>query len=508
MAPKRKKREEKNYYRWAVVFILFTVVIIIALDVFSILTATCPELISKWFDVEIAVALENAQERSLLSNGLSLIGLAISVWATLNIINVLDKKDVEELRNQLVRLKEEHEVLATEQNYNILRKEFENCSSDYAMKSLAAKMSNVGKEYCPQLSVVMQYYSRVYQLNQQVKRDESLESAASEGIQYIDFLLERNNEFRIQNEDVRQFLHYCKGEFLFYKAYCFEGEKRYRYSMEGLSEYEKCTELFHVKLPSFSLKEAQKYPDIKYKKCTDSIGIYLVNTMGESYSKAVQGINKWEDHNLPEVTVEELKYKALFYCAYAVKWSDSENQIYLRNLGCALEAVYGSQLYKTDMWKNTEDAYQKAMNICIASGEVPYNAFYTLLSLNHRYSNYRISLLKGNAEGNTWLEPKPEAVNNEQICYTKRALQYAELAVKTYPDKLVFEKLYALALRDACIWQIAENGSPVTIKDFYERFVEKANMLNVFYPEEKDDYLTEINNYMKQIESKLFSSVV
>ena len=501
-------RNKGQRYYWATVFILLAVVVIIALDVFSVLTTTCPELISKWFDVEIFVMLEDAQERSLLSNGLSLIGLAISVWATLNIINVLDKKDVEELSSQLVRLKEEHEVLATEQNYNTLRKEFEACSSDYVMKSLAAKMSNAGKEYCPQLSVVMQYYSRVYQLNQHVVRDGALESATNEGIRYVDFLLERNNEFRIQNEDVRQFLHYCKGEFLFYKAYCFEGEKRYRYSMEGLSEYEKCTELFHVKMPEFSLKEAQKYPDIKYKKCTDSIGIYLVNTIGESYSKAVQGINKWEKHNLPEVAVEELKYKALFYCAYAVKWSDSENQVYLRNLGCALEAVYGSKLYITDMWKNAKDAYQKAMNICISSGEVPYNVFYTLISLNHRYSNYRISLLKGHTEGNTWLVPKPEAITDEQICYTKCVLQYAELAVKKYPDKLVFEKLYALALRDACIWEIVGNGSPLTIKDFYERFVEKAKMLNVFYPEKKDIYLTEVNDYVKLIESKLYDPVM
>ena len=500
-----KKKEEKYHYRWAVVFILLAVIVIIALDVFSILVTTYPELICKWFDVETDIVSEGAQERNLLSTGLSLIGLAISVWATLNIINVLDKKDVEDLRSQLVRLKEEHETLSTEQNYNTLRKEFENCTSDYAMKSLAAKMSDVGKEYCPQLSVVMQYYSRVYQLNQQGKRDESLDSATNEGIRYIDFLLQRNNEFRIQNEDVRQFLHYCKGEFLFYKAYCFEGEKRYHCSMDSLSEYEKCTELFHVKLPRFSLKEAQKYPDIKYKKCTDSIGIYLVNTIGESYSKAVQGINKWENHKLKEEEVEELKYKTLFYCAYAVNWSDSENQIYLRNLGCALEAVYGRQLYKTDMWKNAEDAYQKAMNICISSGEVPYNVFYTLLSLNHRYSNYRISLLKGDAEGNTWLVQKPEVITNELICYTKRVLQYAELAVKTYPEKLVFEKLYALALRDACIWQIVENGLPET--DFYEKFVEKVNMLNVFFPEERDDYLTEINKYMEQIESKFFSSV-
>lgn len=488
--------KEKTRYRWAVVFILIAVVVIVALDVFCVLAVTYPDFICELLNIsrdKVHISRENA----FLSNGLSLIGLAISIWATLNIINVLDKKDVEELRNQLFLIKEEHKELTTEHNYNILRKEFENCSSDDAMRYLALQMSNAGKEYCAQLSVVMQYYSRVYQLNQHLKRDDLLISAADEGIRYVNMLLDRTNEFRIQQESVRLFLHYCKAEFLFYKAYCYTGEEKYRLSMDGLSEYEKSKALFQVKLPKFSVETAKRYPNIMYQKCSNAMGAYWVNTFGESYSKAVQGINGWKDCDLEKTLIEQLKYKAVFYCAYAVEWSGSDNQTYLRNLGCALEAAYGTESFSNGLWVGIRDIYQKAMHIAVKNSNITDKVFYTLLSYAHKQAENRIALLKGKIEDDTWLFMNTGVRCNEQVTYTKQALYYAELAEKCYPDNIVFSKFYAFSVRDLLIWEILSNGKSQPALEYKKQYDEVLVKLKNYYPshEQWDLFMRSLYEY-------------
>lgn len=494
MALKRKKTNYSSHYHWAVVVIILAVVVIVALDIFSILVAACPELIQRWFSLNTppeALPLGD----SLLATSLSIIGIAISVWATLNIINVLDKNDVVELKNQLATLREENETYIVKQHYNTLLGQFEQCSSDSAMAYIARKFQDVSDLPYAQLSIVMQFYIRVFNLHKQDNDGILLNDAADEGIRYAKELLAQDNHLLTKN--VRLFLHYCIGEFYFYKSYTSKDEKSFASAINATTQYEIAMPLFGVHLPQYTAQKMESYPNTDFGDLPNASELtrYMCNTYGECYSKALQAYNTNISMDTKGHDIDTIRKKAVFYCEYAVSLSKRNNQTYLRNLGCALEAAYKLDATEVTVVSKIATAYQDAINVCIKDKHIPHKVFYTWLSFYHKYINQRIKVFRKGQPEKEWLARIGIPQEEELSEYFKNALAYSELAHKTYPDDLVFLKFHAFVLRDLCIWEMKRNGKTELACACYEKFTQVLQTLQVLYVNNYDQFMTELTNW-------------
>lgn len=500
---KEKEKKQKSRYQKAIAAIIFAVVFVVILDVICIAAIVYIDLGN--FSCRANNTLDVAQERTLLSTGLSLIGIAISVWATLNVLNALDKKDVEELNIQVRQLENDYQQLSNKkENYeteiakikvqskNTFLYHIEQNACDYSMSYIAKKFVDMEDAPYSQLSIVMLYHSRVYQLYSQQADNKDISGIAKEGINYTKKLLESNRDF---STDVKKFLCFCLAEFHFYLAYCYRGEERYTHSIQAITEYDKAQDLFDVSLPEYNPTVVYTNPhDIKdIPGCHNySLLAYWCNTYGECYSKAVQGYNYSCSAAGEESIIDTMRKKAVFYCAYAVRLDSSKNQTYLRNLGCAIEAAYRQDAFGGKIAIDAADAYQKAMDVCIEANHIPHKVFYTWLSFYHKCTNQRIETLRDGQPEKKWLTCIEALQENELSEYFKNALAYSELAHKAYPDDLVFLKFHDFVLRDLCIWETKCNGKTELACAYYEEFTQVLQSLRVLCMKNNDDFMDEL----------------
>ena len=506
---KNKKAEGK----FITVSILFAVIIIVLIDALCIFTAC--SLLLKNPDLE---KTEAVFESSLLSSGLSIIGIAISVWAALNIINALDKKDFEALKEKYEllhneqekrrqELEEENERQKNQQqenNKNLFIGELIKNIADYSTELLVEKMGIItATSNIPFVEMIRveQLFSNVYQLHERKKNDKNLEKTASEGMRCAKELLSKLEKKADIPREILLYLSYRIGEFCFYKAYCknvVATEVKTLFE-KAINQYENSMDLFNIRIPNFDADK--EYPDIVSEESPENrkISYYMCNTIGEAYSKIIERSDSLRKAGVPEDLLALYGKKAVFYCTYAVVWSDYKIEKYLRNLGCALERVYGEQKCTGKNAVRISDIYQKAMNASVAQAKIPEKVFYTWLSFNRKYSNYIIGQIR-TRKGDQWLNTKDELVDEALIQKNSCAISYAKLAMETYRDNLVYQKFYAFTLRDACLWHIL-NEKTKEACDFFAMFAEVAEKLMVFYPQEtlKDDFVREIITYLDEI---------
>lgn len=525
IAPKKSKNDKKNGRsvgtknkksegKFITVSILLAVIIIVLIDALCIFAACSIFLTNPNLEQTEAVF-----ESSLLSSGLSIIGIAISVWAALNIINALDKKDFEALKEKYELLHNEQEKRRQEieeenerqreqqqeNNKNLFIGELIKSIADYSAELLVEKMGTItATSNIPFVEMIRveQLFSNAYQLHERKKDDKELEKTASEGMQCAEELLSKLEEQADIPREILLYLSYRIGEFCFYKAYCksvVATEVKILFE-KAINQYENSMDLFNVRIPNFDADK--EYPRIVSEESPENrkISYYMCNTIGEAYSKIIERSASLRKAGVAEDLLALYGKKAVFYCTYAVAWSDYKIEKYLRNLGCALERVYGEQKCIGENAIRISDVYQKAMNASVTQAKIPEKVFYTWLSFDHKYSNHIIAQIR-NRQGSQWLNTRDALVDEDLIQKNSCAISYAKLAMETYRDNLVYQKFYAFTLRDACLWQIILNGQTKKAYDFFTMFAEVAEELKVFYPNEtlKDDFVREIIAYVDEI---------
>lgn len=519
ITPRKSKKEKKKGSRatgannkksegkFITVAILLAVIVIVLIDALCIFTACSLFLTNP--DLE---QTEAVFESSLLSSGLSIIGIAISVWAALNIINALDKKGFEALKEKyellhneqekrVQELEEENERQKKQQqenNKNLFIAELIKSIADYSTELLVEKMGAItATSNIPFVEMIRveQLFSNVYQLHERKKDDKELEKTASEGMQCAEELLNKLEEQSDIPREISLYLSYRIGEFCFYKAYCksvVATEVKTLFE-KAINQYKNSMDLFNVRIPNFDADK--EYPRIVSEESPENrkISYYMCNTIGEAYSKIIERSASLRKAGVPEDLLALYGKKAVFYCTYAVAWSDNKIEKYLRNLGCALERLYGEQKCVGENAIRISDVYQKAMNVSVTQTKIPEKVFYTWLSFDHKYSNHIIGQMR-NRQGSQWLNTRDALIDEDLIQKNSCAISYAKLAMETYRDNLVYQKFYAFALRDACLWQIILNGQTKVAYHFFNMFAEVAEELKVFYPNETllDDFMQEI----------------
>lgn len=326
----------------------------------------------------------------LLSAALAIIGLAVSVWAGLNIVNAIERKDFESIKTEIEQqrikanlVSQEFEAIKNKQlssNKVKLLNEMYNTVRDISTEILIEKIrtiSDVENVDFLELLEVERRFSNVYYLHSsKYSYNEGLLKEANEGILLCRKILENKTLDNV----IQQYLKYRIAEFCFYSGYCCSHAEREKYFIEAITIYQSLVDFFGAQLPLY--QGNQEFSKIDYKECKSDkakISAYFCNSIGEAYSKIVEIKDRIF---ATEGTINDYGLKAIFYCAYASKWDEKET--YLRNLGCAYERYYGVTAEK---YNELYEIYEKAFNI-----EATVKSFKVVLSVADKYFNNHLNI--------------------------------------------------------------------------------------------------------------------
>lgn len=387
-------KTDKNLTRILVISTIVTILLICVVNTICVLCICCPQIINilipganvptKFMDSKV--------ESTLLSTGLSIIGIAVSVWAALNIINMLERKEYDSVKVELKELKDEltnstisvKEILTKQNQTDKIKliNEMYDTIQDLSTKVLIVQIRKLQEpqdiDYL-QLVEIERTFKGVYHLHQSGStHDEELLMEAYKGIELSEEILRNSSA----HSTIRSYLEYRIAEFNFYSGYCCKKFERKKYFDNAIEIYLRVYTSFGAQLPIYNPK--WKYFDNNFKECsnkTANISAYFCNSIGEAYSKIIEV----KDHIfLEDNEIEEYKKKAVFYCAYASRWGNRET--YWRNLGCAIERCYG---VSEQTYNNLYEIYNKALNM-----EANEKSFKVILSVYEKYFNNYLNIEK------------------------------------------------------------------------------------------------------------------
>lgn len=415
-------------------------------------------------------------ESTLLASGLAIIGVAISVWAGLNIIQVLEKDKLLELEKQVAQYK--HERYVTNKTL-FLR----NVKSDpnelnryiYAKLSVYADEDDdeVTAEMYFELNQIEERFQLAYKeqllfqrklendfYNREIKRCQKLKKIIKHKV--------RNAKVFVEYLDIRIL------EFYFYKGYT----KQSKDDGEVEDCYKKVINGFQkifpeLKKPKDITKEENHLDDNIY------LTVYMLNTLGEAHSRI---IDSYEEHKIVSAKMRKCAEQAKAYfetmdnLIKEVKSIPKDDihrifrETYYRNYAKALERI-GAKIEKDQKQVFDKDGYVMQLYIRAADIEVcgisdipRYKAFHTLLSFyNDVMKNYEIRELLNNR--NFKLNMDKRGILN----FSKEMLYYAEEAERRYPTKIIFVKFKACIIHDLIILSVYSGQYKIANK-YYENF--------------------------------------
>lgn len=368
-----KKESTKNRrLLFLVVVVCIVIISVLFLNFLFIMLSCFPEILEYCFGIELKGGLDYSQrvESSIISSGITIIGVVITVWTGLNIVNILDKRyfdnleqDVSNLNakvtqlnqeatdyknkifslnNELERQENERKKAQIRTDKMRLLQEMYITLSDESTKILITKIES-DKSDIPYLKLVEieQKYRSVYQAHQdKFFMNYQLIKIADEGIGLAQEVIQTNT--KNDNRTLEVYLNYRIAEFNFYKGYCVNIERKECYE-NSIKIYFDYYSDFGAQVPKFDdnfvySKNSFVKPFVADENRT--ITAYMCNSIGESYSKILQIKNELTKNNLcSKFYIQEMERKAVFYCLcanYLVAKS-----VYKRNLGYVLERVYG-----------------------------------------------------------------------------------------------------------------------------------------------------------------------
>lgn len=375
----RKSKEQYSTYKAVIITIVIAITLIAIVNIGCILAMCYPDL----FGIEVKEKLSGGDivEATILSNGIAIIGLAVAVWTGLNIVNSIEKREIDKLQNRVYELNEEIKKRRSQQN-RVDKDKFLHELYITAKDEATAVLIRMFKKLHMEANVpflelldIEQKFRNVYELHRsEFKQDDNLTSTAEEGILLAESLLGDNEE-----SVVKLYLDLRIAEFHFYIGYCCLGQKRLEHFTTVIETYMKVANEFNADIPNYM--EHEKYPSINYLQCEKipAISAYFCNTIGEAYSKIEQEKKNLKKEKVPEERLELYGLKAVFYCAYANYWRTKS--VYKRNLGCAIERTYSECLM--DHYEELKDIYTSAL--LLDSKNI--NNFKNLVSLYDKYVN-------------------------------------------------------------------------------------------------------------------------
>lgn len=451
---------------------------------------------------------------SLLSTGLTIIGIAVSAWAGLNIANAIDRKNLEEMRkdyndainkleqkNQtdidIIKNNNQDEInnfkKATQKDIDDLRTKSDTIILDLNKVYKDAKatdkqrkiaefyeliaelmstddsieatiLKNALSEYQPEESVSMTelvQMERLYTIVHLAHRSEYVHDTmlinnAETGIEIANRQLQNTN-----SEALQKYLNLRIAGFYFYQGYCELHEKRQECFDKAIDTFTAMKEVFQVVPPP---KEKRNLDSLQREQ--REISAYFYSAIGESNSKVIHlRENNDEDNKFKERLGQQFTYygfQAKVNCDYAQQFV--KNEEHLRNYGCAIERADGI----------TDDNLNELKRIYLAAldDKATESTFKVILSLYDKWINSRLNIksvyggqrdpaLNDSSYHNNYSKLSYEE-KSELESLLKDMERISSQAEKFYPTSSVGYTYKCIYFRDKCV--IEEPGSSEIIK--------------------------------------------
>ena len=358
----------------------------------------------------------------LLASGLAIIGIAISVWAGLNIANAIEKKEVEDIKSSVKGINEQFEkkkediekakkdVEEITQNVVTMRNERRDVNwNTFLLELLETSQDTVSRYFYEQFSetpiewenliemvLLEQDFSQIYNnYGETSKVKKVLLDKAETGINRASGLLKTLSSIDNPTLErlIRIYLHYRITEFHFMNGYMVDKEKSYdefKLAAKGFKESQK---LLKIDLPGKKDKL-----DVYVQRDNLELAIYFANSIGEACSKVTHR-DDIPKRNAPKEEIKRFRdevnpysEEAIFYLNIAVKLNEKlpQREVYFRNLGCAYERKDRNNDAFGENAENIISNYRKALKAVISYEENKVrveNIYKTLLAYYHVWLN-------------------------------------------------------------------------------------------------------------------------
>ncbi len=361
-------------------------------------------------------------EATLMASGLAIIGIAISVWAGLNIANAIEKKEVEDIKSSVKGINEQFEkkkediekakkdVEEITQNVVTMRNERRDVNwNTFLLELLETSQDTVSRYFYEQFSetpiewenliemvLLEQDFSQIYNnYGETSKVKKVLLDKAETGINRASGLLKTLSSIDNPTLErlIRIYLHYRITEFHFMNGYMVDKEKSYdefKLAAKGFKESQK---LLKIDLPGKKDKL-----DVYVQRDNLELAIYFANSIGEACSKVTHR-DDIPNRNAPDAEIKRFRdevnpysEEAIRYLNIAVKLNEKlpQREVYYRNLGCAYERKDRNNDAFGENAENIISNYRKALKAVISYEENKVrveNIYKTLLSYYHVWMN-------------------------------------------------------------------------------------------------------------------------
>ena len=419
------------------------------------------------------LSIEKKVESTLLTTGLTIIGIAISVWAGLNIVQVLEKGKLEELGKEVELYRKERCELNRRNFFNNLLKLDDTLNKHLykVFSEMDDEDDNLAKFYfdCNRIELKFQ---NIYLKQRKIERNLPKQY-------YIETIDDTNRLLNIVvNSDyvnAEVFIKYLKirlAEIYFYLGYIVPADESIRCFQLVIDYF--CEVFEDLKYPQNIMQNRA------YLYGNKNLTIYMFNTLGEANSKIIHAyLLEKKSGNIDNYPVVAQNVKLLYESVIKLVEDNKDKnkikrEVFYRNYGCALERIneFENGLFSF----NNKEEFEKIKEQCQkAIDEVLFNdresvreqTFYTYLSLYYKYikSCNIIDIFSR-------LEKEEKTENIEQYKnYTQDAYYYVKMALTLEPLSIYYWKIKAFVERDLVLWALID-GNDEKAQCHYNHFID------------------------------------
>lgn len=424
--------ETKKKIIFGIVFFI-SIIIIVGTMVVNIFTTN--SIASKVATADSAMA-DSAFQSSLLSNGLSIIAIAISVWAGLNIANAIERRELDKFDDKLKksedRLKESEDKLKESEEklkkvdeiepivkrnekiqntlFNMFQNELLKTANDEATYWLYNQIIDPNKvnikdidSILSDLVVIEELFFQVYISHTSVQKND--ENTIELSKQAND-LIEKLQKIETLPKVIKIYIKYRKAEFEFYCGYSTNDNlQKYLCFINAANQYKELAEDFGVTIPKYNREKDNSIiiPDYLGEPGNKSLSMYFLNSIGESYSRILLDLSSKTNFKVGEIELSQKNFiefglKGEFYLKICVSWQDSfsKREVYYRNLGCLLERLDIIEDNQFGHFNEIVDCYKKAFCAIVDEDNTMYyragSVYHVLIQYLFKYVNFKLIL--------------------------------------------------------------------------------------------------------------------
>ncbi len=430
-------------------------------------------------------------------DGLSMVGIAISVWIGINVYNLFDRKEFQKLQEKVKdlehidkkysdKLDEENKNLGKIGDYTqkapwkqyILRvfelNDISNNAFADELEKVECKVDWNGVILLQEIEILS---SRVYHEHHKDswKNSDDLCKWAKEGRELVEKF---NKNYSNEADSILLILlDYRVGDFWFYQGYCQKGKDR-------IDAFKKAYESFKkVAIQSGYLKEDNQTVLSPVDDLT-ILSVYYLNAIGECCEMIWEGYNQLNRGTESEALEWINKALSLLeQSANGCKSVFSERDVYYRNYACTIQNAIKAGLYDENKETMLKESRENAKKALVTAPELE-KTYRTFLSTSNAEIRFLLNI-KEPKPGNTWTnyvnKKYSEKKKNSIRTSLDEAKQCNQIAQQLFPNRPFFAAMSVFFMEYEMILTEDEEKRKILLKQ-----MEKAIGIVDFYDDKSD----------------------